>query len=246
MAAAAGRLGARDRRAIAVDLPGFGHGARLAPGPMLPQLDAFAAALVEQWAGRGEDVVVAGNSLGGVRRAARWPSGDDLPLAGVVPVAPAGWTCRAGSTSSSATRSCARCSRCRMPIARAVCARRSARSTASSRSRARGAAEARGRRRVRRHHASRDARRRACSTSGRRLLPELPTAPFRLRRDRAARCCSSGARATAWSRTAARSVVLDALPGTRVELLEGCGHCPQLEATERLLELLLAVPRPRR
>ena len=37
-------------------------------------------------------------------------------------------------------------------------------------------------------------------------------------------------------------VVLDALPETRVELIEGCGHCPQLEATEELLELLLAFP----
>jgi pimeloyl-ACP methyl ester carboxylesterase len=34
-------------------------------------------------------------------------------------------------------------------------------------------------------------------------------------------------------------VVLDALPATRVELIEGCGHCPQVEATEQLLELLL-------
>jgi pimeloyl-ACP methyl ester carboxylesterase len=36
--------------------------------------------------------------------------------------------------------------------------------------------------------------------------------------------------------------VLDALPETHVELIEGCGHCPQLEATEQLLELLLAFP----
>ena len=37
-------------------------------------------------------------------------------------------------------------------------------------------------------------------------------------------------------------IVLDALPATRVELIEGCGHCPQLEATAELLELLLAFP----
>ena len=37
-------------------------------------------------------------------------------------------------------------------------------------------------------------------------------------------------------------VVLDALPATRVELIEGCGHCPQLEATSALLELLLEFP----
>ena len=33
------------RRAIAVDLPGFGEASRLAPGAILPQLDDFAAAL---------------------------------------------------------------------------------------------------------------------------------------------------------------------------------------------------------
>jgi pimeloyl-ACP methyl ester carboxylesterase len=37
-------------------------------------------------------------------------------------------------------------------------------------------------------------------------------------------------------------VVLNALPETRVELIEGCGHCPQLEATGALLELLLSFP----
>jgi pimeloyl-ACP methyl ester carboxylesterase len=37
--------------------------------------------------------------------------------------------------------------------------------------------------------------------------------------------------------------VAEALPRTQVELLEGCGHCPQLEATGALLELLLEFPR---
>jgi hypothetical protein len=36
--------------------------------------------------------------------------------------------------------------------------------------------------------------------------------------------------------------VLEALPATRVALIEGCGRSPQLEATEQLLELLLAFP----
>ena len=34
-------------------------------------------------------------------------------------------------------------------------------------------------------------------------------------------------------------IALGALPTTEVELIEGAGHCPQLEATGRLLELLL-------
>src|SRR5918996_4212310 len=55
------QLGARGRRAIAVDLPGFGEATRLHDGAVLPQLDAFAADLVERWAGS-EPVVVAGTS----------------------------------------------------------------------------------------------------------------------------------------------------------------------------------------
>ncbi len=33
--------------------------------------------------------------------------------------------------------------------------------------------------------------------------------------------------------------VLDAVPDSRLELLEGVGHCPQLESPERFVELLL-------
>src|SRR3954469_25131758 len=59
-----GELAGRGRRAIAVDLPGFGEATPLAPGAVLPQLDAFAADLVTSWAD-GDPVVVAGASLGG-------------------------------------------------------------------------------------------------------------------------------------------------------------------------------------
>ena len=33
--------------------------------------------------------------------------------------------------------------------------------------------------------------------------------------------------------------ILDAVPGSRLELLEGIGHCPQVEVPERFTELLL-------
>src|SRR5438445_7032482 len=61
--AAAGR---RDRRAIAVDFPGFGAADPLAPGPVLRRLDRFTAAVIEYAEQDGDEVVVAGNSLGGV------------------------------------------------------------------------------------------------------------------------------------------------------------------------------------
>jgi pimeloyl-ACP methyl ester carboxylesterase len=33
--------------------------------------------------------------------------------------------------------------------------------------------------------------------------------------------------------------ILEAVPGSRLELLEGVGHCPQVEAPARFTELLL-------
>jgi pimeloyl-ACP methyl ester carboxylesterase len=85
------RLAREGRRAIALDLPGFATAGRLKPGPVLPQLDAFAAAAIRHVADEaGSNVVVAGNSLGGCMalRAVQDPS---LPLGGAVPVSPAGF-----------------------------------------------------------------------------------------------------------------------------------------------------------
>ena len=79
------------RRAVALDLPGFATADRVKPGPVLPQLDAFAAAAIEYAADEaGDSVVVAGNSLGGCMalRAVQDPS---LPLRGAIPVSPAGF-----------------------------------------------------------------------------------------------------------------------------------------------------------
>src|SRR5436309_2355515 len=83
-------LGRRGRRAIAVDLPGFGTADPLTADPVLPQLDAFAAAAARYVQGKRRGPVIAvGNSLGGcvsLRLAERL--GDRLE--GVVAVAPAG------------------------------------------------------------------------------------------------------------------------------------------------------------
>ena len=76
----------------ALDLPGFGRADRLdRVEPILPQLDRFLAAAVRDAHERsgGRDVIICGNSLGGcaAMRAAQDP---ELPIAGIVPVAPAG------------------------------------------------------------------------------------------------------------------------------------------------------------
>ena len=83
------RLARSDRRAVAVDLPGFGTADALGPGsPVLEQLTTFARAAVEHFA-PGGGAVVCGNSLGGCI-ALRLAEDPELALAGVVPVAPAG------------------------------------------------------------------------------------------------------------------------------------------------------------
>jgi len=81
-----GRLG---RRAVAVDLPGFGKAGPIDRGPMLPALDRFVADFVAQES-RGEPVVLVGNSMGGV--AVLRAADAQLPgLGGVVAISPAGF-----------------------------------------------------------------------------------------------------------------------------------------------------------
>ncbi len=84
------RLAVAGRPAIAYDLPGFGTAPRLEKGSVLDQLVDFTAAAVAEVAERSESkVVVAGNSLGGWV-ALRLAQDPDLPLAGIVPIGPAG------------------------------------------------------------------------------------------------------------------------------------------------------------
>jgi pimeloyl-ACP methyl ester carboxylesterase len=84
------RLAVAGRPAIAYDLPGFGTAPPLDAGSVLDQLVGFAASAVEAAAeASGRKVVVAGNSLGGWV-ALRLAEDADLPLAGIVPIGPAG------------------------------------------------------------------------------------------------------------------------------------------------------------
>ncbi|RBM15934.1 alpha/beta hydrolase [Prauserella sp. PE36] len=94
---------------LAVDLPGFGEAAPLRPGAMLPQLDAFTAAVIREQAALGS-VVLVGNSLGGTMslRAAQNPK---LPIAGIVSIAAPGfvdsWLIRTVAKYPLALRLCA-------------------------------------------------------------------------------------------------------------------------------------------
>jgi pimeloyl-ACP methyl ester carboxylesterase len=79
------------RHVVAVDLPGFGKATPLEPGPVLPQLDGFVSDVVRSVAAAADrPVVVIGNSLGGIE-ALRVGADPELPIAGIVPISPAGF-----------------------------------------------------------------------------------------------------------------------------------------------------------
>ena len=237
------RLARLGRRAIAVDLPGSGAASDLSPGAMLPQLDAFVAALIQMWSPptRGREVVVVGNSLGGVT-ALRLAERADLRLAGVVPVAPAGLDMPRWFDIVERDPLLRRLLDVGIPIPRAVAAAAVGQISRRLAFSAPRAADPDAVRTYAAYHASREGLQRLLA-SGRRLLPELASPPF----DFAAIACPVmlvwGTRDHMVPHRGAR-VLTDAVPGTRLELIEGCGHCPQLEAPAVLLELLAGFPAP--
>jgi pimeloyl-ACP methyl ester carboxylesterase len=83
-------LAAAGRRAVALDLPGYGEAEPAGSGPSLPQLDSFVNAAIERWTVDGLAPVVVGNSLGGVL-AIRAGQDPNAGVSGVVPVSPAGY-----------------------------------------------------------------------------------------------------------------------------------------------------------
>ena len=230
------RLGRIGRRALAVDLPGYGRASELGKGAVLPQLDAFAGALVEHV---GERVVVAGNSLGGVV-ALRLAERADLPLAGIVPIAPAGLDMPRWFEIIERDPVVRTLLALPVPIPTQVLQRTVGevyRRLAFSRPWGAdplvvGAFAS--------HHRDRAAVGRLLA-SGRRLLPELAAQPFEHDRVRCPVLLVWGTRDRMVSHAGAQRLTA-AIPHTRVELIDGCGHCPQLEATDRLLDLLVAFP----
>jgi pimeloyl-ACP methyl ester carboxylesterase len=222
------------RRAIAVDLPGFGTADPLDDGPVLPQLDEFALAAV-RYLSRDEPVVVAGNSLGGcvaLRMAQRHPS----RLAGVVPVAPAGLEMSRLLQLVQRDPVIRSVLALPTPVPAAVLRGAVARLYLQLGFAAPAAIDGEVVSAFTWHHRRRTDVGRYLHTL-RRLIPELrePFEPERISlpvllvwgdRDR-----------LVFHRGAER--ILEAVPGSRLELLEGVGHCPQVEAPERFTQLLL-------
>jgi pimeloyl-ACP methyl ester carboxylesterase len=229
------RLARADRAALAVDLPGFGAADPLRrDGLMLDQLGAFAREAVEHMAAAGQPVVLAGNSLGGTV-ALRAAQDSGAPICGAVPIAPAGLDMPRWFQIIERDPFVRLILQTPLPLPEPLL--RAAVGEAYRQlafARPRGAA-----REVIRaftdHHRTKDRVVRMLD-NGRRLLPELQR-PFELERITCPVLLVWGDRdRMVTHRGAAR--VTAALPDTEVELLEGIGHCPQLEAPERVARLL--------
>lgn len=224
------------QRAVAFDLPGFGTASRLRRDPILPQLDAFARAAVEYAAGRpAEPVVVAGNSLGGCV-ALRLAERHSERLGGVVGVAPAGL--QMNRLLGLVQRDPVLHSLMSVPtpvpsfVLRAAVARLYRRLALADPS----AIDPGVIRAFTWHHRQRSRVAHYLDTA-RRLMPEL-RAPFELERIATRVLLIWGDRDRMVFHRGA-SDVLDVVPGSRLELLPGVGHCPQVEAPDRFAALLL-------
>lgn len=223
------------RRAVAVDLPGFGAAARLLAGPVLEQWDSFAAALVRHVAAEdGCDVVLVGNSLGGVvalRAAER-----ELPLVGVVPIAPAGLEMPRWFHVVERDPVIRSLLAMPVPIPRALLARIVGEAYRRLAFATPGGVDPRVIAAFAGHHPDRVAVARLLET-GRRLLPEITRPPFDFTRTACPVLLIWGTKDRMVSHRGAL-MLRAGLPDARVELLDGVGHCPQLEATQRVAELL--------
>jgi len=234
------RLARSGRSATALDLPGFGHADRLErEAEVLPQLDRFVAAAIEHAAeGRAGGVVVVGNSLGGcaAMRAAERPGS---AIAGVVAVAPAGLDMAAWFGLIESTPLVRLVLRAPLPLPETVvrgATGRVYRTLAFARPREVDPAVVSA---FTRNLRSRRDVIRALAT-GRRLLPEIRD-PFRLERISAPVLLVWGDRDRMVFPSGAERVLRE-VGGARLELIEGCGHCPQVEAPERVEALLADFP----
>lgn len=228
-------LGRQGRRAIALDLPGFGTADPLSSEPILPQLDAFAAAAAEYASDPGGRVMAVGNSLGGCV-ALRLAERRGHRLAGVVPVAPAGL--EMSRLVSLVERDLILRSLLSVPspvpgtLIRATVARLY-RQLAFA---APGAVDRAVVSAFTSHHRDR-ATVAAQLASAHRLLPELHE-PYELTRITTPLLVVWGDRDRLVFHRGAEQI-LEQVPGARLELLPGIGHCPQVEAPDRFAEILL-------
>jgi pimeloyl-ACP methyl ester carboxylesterase len=237
------RLGRVDRRAVAVDLPGFATADPLRDGKVLPQLDRFVAAVVASTASEsGGEVVVSGNSLGGCL-ALRAAQRANLPIAGVVPVAPAGFDMAGWFVLLERDPILRTLLGVPAPLPESVVRQVVARAYRALAFARPGEVEGAIVDAFTSHHRGRATVRRYLDI-GHRLLPELNDPRcFRLERVSCPVLVVWGERDVMVAPRGAERIVA-ALPEAEVELIEGCGHCPQIEAADLVASRLVDFPQP--
>jgi pimeloyl-ACP methyl ester carboxylesterase len=234
------RLGRADRRAVALDLPGFGTAGELRRDrPVLDQLTGFAVAAAQRFA-PGGGAIVCGNSLGGCLslRLAQRPG---LRLAGVVPVAPAGLDMARWFTIIEREPVLRTLLASPLPVPPAAIQRVVLRVYKRLVFHRPEAVEPLVGRAFASHFRDRATAARILD-AGRRMLPELRD-PFELERIACPVLLVWGERDAMVFQTGAERV-LDAVAEARLALIGDCGHCPQIEAPGRLASLLLDFPAP--
>lgn len=231
---------AAGRAAVAFDLGGFGCSGPVDPArSLLPQWDRMVATAIEELgAAHGGEVYIAGNSLGGslaMRAAERLDGG----VGGVVPIAPAGLEMARWFPVIEGERLIRLLRRSPIPIpelmVREVVGRVYSNLAFSTPDRAGPEAIASFTR-----HIPTVERSTEILDLGRRLLPELDD-PFRLERIDCPLVLIWGER-DRMVYTGGAERVLRTVPYSDIEIIEHCGHCPQVEVPERLARLLLSFP----
>lgn len=235
-------LSRRGRAAIALDMPGFGAADRLErDSEVLPQLDRFAATAVRRAVAGlapGAGAVLAGNSLGGTV-ALRVAQDPGLPLAGVVPIAPAGLEMARWLSIIEGEALLRAVLRSPLPVPEAVVRAVVARMYRAFAFLRPGDVPAEVVDAFTSHVRSRRDAIRILAT-GHRLLAELRD-PFDLPRIECPVLLVWGDSDIMVLSGGAQRVLLE-VPHAHLEMIELCGHCPQIEATERLADLLEGFP----
>jgi pimeloyl-ACP methyl ester carboxylesterase len=234
-------LGARGRAAAAFDLGGFGAAFPLATNRgLLEQWDAMVDEAVTELSAAhgGSPVYVVGNSLGGCLsiRAAQRP---DLPVAGIVPVAPAGLDMARWLPIIEGQRLIQLLNLSPIPvpevIVREVVGRVFSNLAYADQSRVDPEVIA-----AFTSHVPSVARGNAILEIGRRLLPELQS-PFELKLIDCPLLLVWGEHDRLVYTTGAERV-LRTVPYSDIEIVPDCGHCPQLELPAEVARMLLDFP----
>jgi pimeloyl-ACP methyl ester carboxylesterase len=232
-------LSAAGRAGAAIDLAGFGASASPAPDRgLLEQWDGIVddaiRALSEEHGGA--PVYVAGNSLGGCL-AMRAAEREQLPVGGIVPIAPAGLDMARWFPVIEGQRLIRLLELSPLPIPEIVVREVVGRVYSNLAFAGRADAEAVA---AFTNHIPSVARGSAILDIGRRLLPELAS-PFRLERIDCPLLLVWGERDRMVYTTGAERV-LRTVPYADIEIIPGCGHCPQVEMPDELARMLLDFP----